>query len=228
MDIQESTIKFPSQDAELSAFLARPQAPGPFPGLVVIHEIFGLTEHIKDITRRLACEGYAALAVDLFWQRNLKLCMLQAIAIFAGGGTEHFGTRGLRSGLDYLAQQDFVDAERLGAVGFCMGGNFALGLALHDKRVKAIAPFYGVNPWRLKDFSGFCPVVASFPEDDILTKKDGPQLEAALTRYKIPHDVKIYPGARHSFMDPRRPKAYHPEAAADAWSRTLSFFKEQL
>lgn len=226
METTRTELVVRSGRAELKAFLARPAAAGTHPGVVVIHEIFGLTDHIRDVARRLASEGYAALALDLF-SEGKALCILKTFAAMAGGTTDHFGTRHLKSGLDFLARQPFVDPQRLGAIGFCMGGNFAIALAYEDKRVKVIAPFYGLTPRRIKDFNGFCPVAASFPEQDF-TAKQAPKLEAALAAAGVPHDVKTYPGAKHSYMNERSAKSYHREAAKDSWKRTLTFFARYL
>jgi carboxymethylenebutenolidase len=108
-----------------------------------------------------------------------------------------------------------------------MGGNFALALAQEDKRLKTIAPFYSITPKSLKkDVSGLCPVVGSFPEQDY-TAKQGRHLAQALAQAQVPHDIKIYPGAGHSFMNDSG-SSFRAEAAADAWQRTLSFFETHL
>lgn len=227
MDIKTRDISFDSRGSTLAGYLAQPEGGGPFPGLVVIHEAYGLNDNIRDVARRLAREGYAALAVDLFAGRSRVLCMARFMAALIGGRLEHSGIDDLKAGLTTLAQQPGVNAERLGAIGFCMGGGFAIAWACTDPRLKVIAPFYGANPRLLEAVARSCPVVGSYPDPDFSTAH-GRALDAALERYHIPHDIKIYPGAKHSFFNDTRPDRHHPEASADAWRRTLAFFRQQL
>jgi carboxymethylenebutenolidase len=225
--IQDQTILFSFGKTPRSAYYARPEGTGPFPGIVVIHEIFGLTENIKDIARRFAREGYAALAVDLFGGRNRAVCMASVMYGLLVTPLKNSNLNELKAALDYLGEQPEVDSERVGAIGFCMGGGFAIAWACTDERLKAIAPFYGSNPPRsLKAVARSCPVVGSYPELDF-TASHGRKLEAALEQYAIPHDIKVYPGAKHSFFNDQRGN-YHAEASADAWQRVLAFFGERI
>jgi carboxymethylenebutenolidase len=227
MQIKESTITLPSGGQSLKAFIARPTGEEPRPAIVVIQEIFGLNDNIRQITSRLAQEGYAALALDLYSGGFKPWCVFQSVRAVLSSHTDNYGTRHLRNAMTYLAQQPYTDAGRLGAIGFCMGGNFALALANEDKRLKTIAPFYSTTPKPLKkDVSGLCPVVGSFPEKDFTTKQ-GQQLDTDLTKATIAHDIKIYPGTKHSFMNDSG-SSFNPEAAADAWQRTLAFFQRHL
>ena len=207
-------------------FLALPDGDRPSPGVVVIHEAFGLNDNIKDITQRLANEGYAALAVDLFADRNKAICMARYMAGMLRGSVERFGVADLKMALSYLVSLPEVDPDRVGAIGFCMGGSFAIAWACTDDRLKAIAPFYGANPRPIDAVKRMCPVVGSYPEKDF-TANSGRGLDAALTKYQIAHDIKIYPGARHSFFNDHRPS--HDKAAADdSWARVLKFFEANL
>lgn len=204
-----------------------PDGDGPHPAVVVIHEAYGLNENIKDIARRFAEEGYAALAVDLFGGRNRAVCMTRFMAGMLGGSVNRYGIQDLKDALTFLAKMPDVDAQRLGAIGFCMGGSFAIAWACTDSRLKAIAPFYGANPRPLDAaVKRSCPVVGSYPERDF-TAGAGRKLDGALTRAGIAHDIKVYPGARHSFFNDAG-RAYDAAASADAWSRVLAFFAERL
>jgi carboxymethylenebutenolidase len=207
-------------------YLAVPDGNSPHPGVVVIHEAFGLNDHIKDVTRRLADAGYATLAVDLFTGRNRAVCMARYMAGAVGGSVNRFGVEDLKSALTLLATMTNVDPLRLGAVGFCLGGGFAIAWACTDTRLKAIAPFYGANPRPLDVTRRLCPVVGSYPEKDF-TARSGRALDRALTGFQIQHDIKVYPGTRHSFFNDTRP-SFDREAANDSWSRLLNFFEEQL
>lgn len=207
-------------------YLATPDGDGPHPGVVVIHEAFGLTDDVKDVTRRLAAAGYAALAVDLFTGRNRAVCMARYMAGTLSGSVNRAGMDDLKSALTYLARLDEVDAQRLGAIGFCMGGGFAIAWACTDSRLKAIAPFYASNPRPIEAVKRLCPVVGSYPGRDF-TARAAKTLDQTLTDYGVTHDIKIYPSARHSFFN-RQSRAYDPAAAADAWERVLGFFAARL
>ena len=207
-------------------YMAAPDGPGPHPGVVVIHEAYGLNDHIRDVTHRFAEAGYVALAVDLFTDRNRAVCMARYMGGMLIGSVNRYGIDDLKAGLSYLAKDLTVDAQRLGAIGFCMGGGFAIAWACTDSRLKAIAPFYASNPRPLDVASRLCPVVGSYPEKDF-TASAGRALDAALEKNNIAHDIKIYPGAKHSFFNDTG-RAYDRAAAEDAWSRVLKFFGEKI
>src|ERR1700674_4362853 len=207
-------------------YLVLPDEPGPHPGVVVIHEAYGLNENIKEIAGRFADEGYAALAVDLFGGRNRGICMARYMPGRLAGSVNRHGIGELRAALTHLAGLPEVDPERVGAIGFCMGGGFAIAWACTDPRLKAIAPFYGANPRPLDAVRRACPVVGSYPEKDF-TASAGRALDKELERHGIAHDIKIYPGAGHSFFNDRS-RAYSKAAATDSWSRVLAFFGEHL
>jgi carboxymethylenebutenolidase len=203
-------------------YLAVPEGEGPFPGVVVIHEIYGLNRDVREICDRFAAEGYAALGVDLFAGRNRALCMVRFMTDAFRGVVDRYGLSDLREALSYLGSQPAVDGSRVGAIGFCMGGGFAIAWACTDPRLRVIAPFYASNPKPLSAVARSCPVVGSYPEKDF-TAKAARELEGELERSGVEHDIEIYPGARHSFFN-RHGRAYDPVAASDAWRRTLAFF----
>lgn len=207
-------------------YLATPDGGGPHPGVVVIHEAYGLNDNIKDITRRFAESGYVALAVDLFSDRNRAVCMARYMGGMLLGSVNRYGIDDLKAALTYLAKDRTVDANRLGAIGFCMGGGFAIAWACADSRLKAIAPFYAANPRPLDVVSRLCPVVGSYPEKDF-TANAGRALNKALDQNKIEHDIKIYPDARHSFFNDKG-STYNRATAEDSWTRVMKFFGEQI
>ena len=132
----------------------------------------------------------------------------------------------LKAALTYLAKDRAVDAQRMGAIGFCMGGGFAIAWACTDSRLKAIAPFYAANPRPFEVVSRLCPVVGSYPEKDF-TASAGRALDKALGQHNVAHDIKIYPGAQHSFFNDTG-RSYNRAAAEDSWTRVLKFFGERL
>jgi carboxymethylenebutenolidase len=220
------SVSFPFGTTQLEGYLARPEGDGPFPGVVVIHEIFGLNENIRDIARRFADAGYAALGVDLFAGRNRAVCMFRFIGEQLFKPLDNNSIRELKTALTFLAEQPGVDNARLGTIGFCMGGSFAIAWACNDDRLKVIAPYYARNPRPLEAIARLCPVVGSYPSGDFTTAA-GQKLDVELDRYNIPHDIKIYPGARHSFFNDKGP-TYDAAAAQDSWQRVMSFFKEHI
>ncbi len=191
----------------------------------MIHEARGLNDDIKAITERLAESGYAALAVDLLAGRNRAICMARYMAGMLAGSVNRFGVEDLKSALTYLAKLNEVDAQRMGAIGFCMGGGFVLAWACTDARLKAIAPFYAANPRPIDAVQRLCPVVGSYPEKDF-SARSGQALDEALTRFNVPHDIKIYPNTRHGFFN--QGLAHDEQAADDAWNRVLTFFEATL
>ena len=217
---------FQSESRQLEGYLARPEGEGPFPGIVVIHEAYGLNENIKDITRRFADQGYVALAVDLFAGRNRAVCMFRFMGNLLLHSLHNDTIADLKASLTFLSEQPGVDEARLGAVGYCMGGSFAIAWACTDDRLKAIAPYYAMNPRPLEAVNRLCPVVGSYPGTDITTS-NGQKLDIELERYQVPHDIKIYPGAKHSFFNDTR-GSYNESAAQDSWRRVLAFFEKHI
>lgn len=211
----------------LVAYLAKPDGAEALPAVVIIHELFGLNDNIRDIARRFAGEGYVALAVDLFsGGGNRKLCILRVMSALALRPLKNKGLSDLRRSIDWLQARPEVDRNRVGAIGFCMGGGYALALACVESDLRASSAFYCTNPRPLAALQRACPIVGSYPEDD-WSAKSGRKLDTALDGYNVPHDVKVYPGAGHSFFNDTL-GSHHPEAAADSWQRTLAFFREHV
>jgi len=220
------TLSIQGGMGQLECYFARPEGEGPFPGVVVIHEAFGLNDNIREITRRFADAGYAALAVDLFAGRNRALCMFRFIGQLQFNSLHNGSVQDLKYVLTYLSALPQVEGNRIGAIGFCMGGSFAIAWACTDERLKVIAPFYAMNPRPLKAVERLCPVVGSYPGNDF-TAKAGRRLDTALDTYKVRHDIKIYHNTRHSFFNRQNSDAA-VSASEDAWQRIQAFFQEYL
>jgi carboxymethylenebutenolidase len=226
--LQSASVSVPRANGKgtMESFFVKPEGPGPFPGLVVIHEIFGLNDNIRDIASRFAEQGYAALAVDLFSNRNRALCMLQAFHGMLIRPLHNPLLADLSASITFLQKQPGVDANRIGAVGFCMGGGYALQLAVTEKGMKAASVFYGAVPKPLEAFAQSCPIVGSYPEKDF-SAAGARELETVLEKQNIPHDIKFYENTQHSFFNHQR-TPFEVEASTDAWQRMLSFFSEHL
>jgi carboxymethylenebutenolidase len=225
-NIKTQSLSYKSEGVEMEAYFARPDADGNFPAVVVIHEIYGLNLNIREVAERFARNGFVALAVDLFSGRSKAACVVRVMGDQFKAPEQQGGVHDLQAALTFLGQQPGVDPARLGAIGFCLGGAYALAFACSDNRLKAIAPYYGMNPRPLEKVQNACPVVASYPTGDFTTSA-APKLEAALETYKIPHDIKIYEGAQHSFFN-NRSSRYNAAAAEDSWARVMSFFDKHL
>lgn len=226
--IQSSAVSVPRADSKgtMESFFAKPEGVGSFPGLVVIHEIFGLNDNIRSIASKFAEEGYAALAVDMFSNRNRTICMMQLIHGMMFRPLKNSMLSDLQSTMTFLRQQPGVHPNRTGVVGFCMGGGYALQLAVTDKGMKAASSFYGAVPKPLEAFVGSCPIIGSYPEKDF-SAAGARELDAVLEKNNTPHDIKFYENTQHSFFNQQR-TSFEIEASQDAWQRMLSFFGEHL
>jgi carboxymethylenebutenolidase len=221
----------------LNGYLAKPAGEGPWPGVVMIHEILGLDAEMLKHAERLAAMGYLTLAVNLFSQGGARRCLVSTMSAMRSGKGRAFTDIEIARG--WL--KDSPDCTgRVGVIGFCMGGGFALLAA--GSGYDAAAANYGMVP---KDvdaaMAGACPVVGSYGARDKGLKDAAAKLEAALTKAGVAHDVKEYPTAGHAFLNeemsgprPLRPllrvagMGPDPVAAADAWQRIGAFFKEHL
>ncbi len=223
----------------IRAHLARPAAGrSPVPVVIVLHEILGLNDDIRRIAGRFASEGYAALAPDFFEGLvPMPLCVVRTVAAIARGRGPVVDD--MLAARDWLSEQPEVDGERIGVAGFCMGGGFALLLA-SLANFKVAAPYYGEVAERADRYRDICPVVAGYGGRDKLFAKKGRLLKAHLEALGVPHDVKIYDEAGHSYMS-RHPKwmmalapftplraRYDEAAAEDSWRRMLAFFRSHL
>src|SRR5262249_1858110 len=134
--------------------------------------------------------------------------------------------KNVRAAFEYLRQVEGVDAQHTGAMGFCLGGSYALQLACLDGNVRAISVVSGNNPKPQEALKRACPIVGSYADPDFATA-DGRKLDLILDEYQIPHDIKIYAGAKHSMFNKYK-EGYDPKIDADAWHRTLAFFEQYL
>jgi carboxymethylenebutenolidase len=209
--------------------------PGPRPGLLLIYEAFGMTAEMARVARDLAAEGWSVLIPDLFARGRKPLCVASCLKAVATG--QGVPLDDLEAARRWLAGLPEVDGERIGVVGFCMGGGFALLLAMSG-RYRASAPFYGQAP---REMPASCPVVASYGGRDLFLRKDPGVLRRNLERLGVPHDLKTYPDVGHSFfthqpnrvlemVGPYTPLrlGYDEPSARDAHERMVAFFRQHL
>jgi carboxymethylenebutenolidase len=220
---------------DLKAYFAHPtEGSGTWPGVVVVHDAFGVTDVARQHAERLAAAGYLTLVPDLFSRGGMMRCVRATFAaLMQGSGTAFDDLDAARRWL--VSQNDCTG--RIGVIGFCMGGGFALMTA--SRGYAAAAPNYGRLPLDLSELDGACPIVASYGGRDFGLKGAAERLGTELQQRRITHDIKEYPAAGHSFMDPFNTGpftpllkvaglGYHQPSAEDAWARILRFFGEHL
>jgi len=198
------------------------------PGVIVIQEWWGLVDHIKDVCERFAGEGFVALAPDLYHGKTTKSPdeagkLMMSLRIDEA-------EKDISGAIDYLKNHEATTGGKVGVVGFCMGGALALYTATKNAQVGACAVFYGGHPNVKPDLPKLeSPVLSiSGDKDKSVTPEVVHKLEQQLKSLGKQVDVVIYPGADHAFFNDTRPTVYVPEAAADAWQRTIDFFRKHL
>jgi len=224
--LETEYIKYPAEGGEMRAYLARPKAAGKLPAVIVIHENRGLNAHIEDITRRVALEGYVAIAPD---------------ALTPVGGTPENPdeARSLFQKLDREANtRNFVAAVaylkthpqatgKVGCMGFCWGGGVTNQVAVHSPDLDAAVPFYGMQPAAEDVPKIKAAMLIHYAGDDERINAGIPAFEEALKKAGIEYTIHIYEGAGHAFMNDTGPR-YNREAAELAWQRTIDFLKKKL
>jgi len=225
-------VKFNATDGtSIGGYLSRPKGDAARPAVVVIHPWDGLSDHIRDVARRLAIAGYVALAPDLLSRQGGTSSFASSEAAIAAGRKLDNAdiTKDLTGGINYLKRQSFVGASKIGVIGFCWGGGKALMFTTRSKDLAAAVIYYGDNPANLDDVKNItAPVLGQYGGADERITSGVPQLEAAMKKYGKSFEYKIYPGAPHGFNSDTSPRSYREEAAKEAWGRTLEFFKKNL
>src|SRR5580700_6593761 len=221
-------VSYKIGDETVQAVLYTPAGKGPFPAIIVIHEWWGLNDWVKDQAAKLAGEGYVALAVDLY-RGKVATTPDQAHEIMRGV-PEDRAKRDLHAAFVFLESQPNVKKERIGSIGWCMGGGYSLDVALQEPTLAADVINYGhlaTDPEALKKINA--PILGLFgAQDHGITPDDVHKFGEALDKMGKKIDVKIYDAAGHAFENPNNKTGYRPDDAADAWKRTVSFLAENL
>lgn len=224
----QQPVTFPSGDGTAQAVLYLPQGAGPHPALIVIHEWWGLNDWIKQEAAGYAAKGYVALAVDLY--RGQVATTPDMAHELSRGLPQDQGVRDLTSALAFLAQRKDVRHDRIGAVGWCMGGGFALNLAIAAPSLRAVAINYGSLATDKASLARIhAAVLGNFGgQDHGIPPEAVHAFAASMQSLGKPVDAKIYPQAGHAFENPNNATGYRPEDAADALTRIDRFFAENL
>jgi carboxymethylenebutenolidase len=222
------TVSYKSGDETVQGQLYTPSGKGPFPAIIVIHEWWGLNDWVKDQASKLADQGYIALAVDLY--RGKVADNSDMAHELSRGLPEDRAERDLHAAFEYLASQSNVKKDRIGAIGWCMGGGYALDVALQEPKLAAAVINYGhlaTDPEALKKINA--PILGNFGgQDHGITPDDVHKFEQSMKQLGRKVDVKIYDDAGHAFQNPNNKTGYRPDDTADAWRRTVEFLASYL
>lgn len=226
--VKTETVSYPSGGETVSGYLASPDSTSPHPALIVIHESWGLTDWVKEQAQKLAALGYVALAVDLYRGKVAYDPILAHEMARDLSPDQVVGD--LRAAFDYLASRPGVRKDKIGAIGWCVGGSFALLLAMNEPKLAACIVNYGTPP---TDKAGIrkiqAPVLGNFgAEDREVPPATAEAFENAMKAAHKSIDVKIYDRAGHGFENSDNHLGYQEEAAADAWARTMAFLDRTL
>jgi carboxymethylenebutenolidase len=226
--IEAKMIEYDSKGAKIAAYLAKPKGNGPFPIVLICHENRGLTEHFKDLPRRFAKVGYAALAIDLLSREGgtAKVGNDGAPAALSAIPPER-NVEDFRAGMVYMQSQPFVHKARVGVTGFCFGGAVAWRVATQIPEVKAAVPFYGSNP-PIEDVGKIKgAVLALYGATDARINAGIPAIEEAMKKENKTFQKIVYEGAGHAFFNDTGAN-YNANAAKDAWAKMLAWFEKYL
>ncbi len=243
VEISSKWVQVQNDDLAIDAYLAMPEGSETYPGVIVIQEIFGVNEHIRDITRRLASEGYVAIAPAIYQRQAPGFEVGYSEEDVKQGREYKVQTQAeeligdIQACINYLYSLPIVKQSGVGTIGFCFGGHVVYLAATLD-RVAATASFYGaqIATWcpgsdqptisRTKDITG---TIYTFfgTEDPLIPNQQTEQIEESLKQHNIDHQVFRYEGATHGFMCNRR-DSYSPDVAKDAWKKVLDLFSQKL
>lgn len=229
-DLNSTMVEYEVEGKALSAFFCRPKQADRSPGVILIQEWWGLNDHIKGIAQRLAKENLVVLVPDLYSRLGHVVTQNGAEAAKLARALDPEKTiADLVGALRYLKAVPEADPARIGVIGFCIGGSFALQLACRSTEIRCAVAFYGEVPPTPELEKLSAPVLYLYGEQDgWIQKQDVQRLKETLKKLKKPGEVKTYPDAPHAFFNDTRREVYNPDAAKDAWKKTISFFEKYL
>ena len=221
-------VSYKSGDETVQGVLYTPAGKGPFPALIVVHEWWGLNDWVKEQASKLSDQGYVALAVDLY--RGKVATTPDMAHEIMRGLPEDRAKRDLHAAFEFLASQPNVRKDRIGAIGWCMGGGYSLDVALQEPTLAADVINYGhlaTDPEALKKVNS--PILGLFgAQDRGISPDDVRKFEQSMKQLGKKIDIKIYDDAGHGFENPNNKDGYRAEDTADAWKRTVDFLAANL
>ena len=227
-DLISEFIKYPGETGDIKAFLTRPKAGKKFPAVLIIHENRGLQPHIQDVTRRMAKEGFLALAPDALSPLGGTPENDQDKAVSMIGQLDKEKTiKNFVAAVKYLKTQP-NSTGKVGCTGFCWGGGMTNQVAVNCPDLDAAVPYYGMQPTADQVPSIKAPIMAHYAGEDARINQGIPAFEEALKKSNKKYQIFMYEGAQHAFNNDSNPERYNEKAAKLAWSRTIAFFKEKL
>ena len=226
-------VTYKSGNDTVHGILYAPAGKGPFPGIIVIHEWWGLNDWVKEQASKLADQGYVTLAIDLY--RGKVATTPNEAHEFMGGVPPDRAKLDLEAAFNFLQSQSNVNKDRIGAIGWCMGGGYALGLALEEPKLAADVINYGLYDYAslVKDQAAIKKINAPLrgffgAQDRGIPTDDLKKFEDRLKGQGKKVDFSIYPDAGHAFQNPNNKDGYRPRDAQDAWNKTVAFFAATL
>jgi carboxymethylenebutenolidase len=221
-------VSYKSGDETVKGILYTPEGKGPFPGILVIHEWWGLNDWVKEQAGKLSDQGYVTLALDLY--RGKVASTPEEAHEIMRGVPEDRAKRDLHAAFEFLKTQPNVKKDRIGSIGWCMGGGFSLDVALEEPALKADVINYGrlaTDPNAIEKIQA--AILGIFGgQDHGIPVEDIKKFESQLKQEGKKVEVVIYPDAGHAFENPNNRAGYRAEDAADAWKRTVNFFSTTL
>ena len=219
-------IKYPVGDSEMIAYLARPKDDKKYPAVIVIQEIFGLNPHIEDVTRRIALEGFLAVAPDALTPIGGTAAAGENVMAAMMKLDQAESVKNFTAAVQYLKTHP-QSTGQVGCTGFSWGGAMTNQVAVNSPDLKVAIPYYGTVATDEDVPKIKASMMCHYAEDDQRINAGIPGFEAALKKAGIEHQIFIYPGTRHGFNNDTS-AGYHKEAAAEAWKRTIGLFKQKL
>jgi dienelactone hydrolase len=243
MDVTTRTVQIDAEAGAMPAELAEPADGGPYPAVIVVMEAFGLNDHIKEVGRRVAAEGFVTLCPDVYYRESPRVTgydnLPEALRLMATLWDDKV-VADMEAAIGYLQAQRSVRGDRIGMTGFCMGGRITFLTACRSRNIRAAAPFYGggiasgeksaQSPHVPIELASqlTCPVLAFFGSDDaFIPLTDVDRVRSTLSDLGPEHEVIVYDGAPHGFFCNER-DSYRPQAAEDAWNRLVRFLHGHL
>lgn len=226
--MKSEMISYKSGAESVSAYLVLPEGTGQHPAVILIHEWWGLNDWVKEQAQKFASLGYVALAVDLY--RGKSAASPDEARALKNGLPQERAVADLKAAFEYLAARPDVRAGKIGSDGWCMGGEYSLLLATVEPRLAACVVNYGAMPTAPAAIRAIrAPVLGTFGADDaVITPASVRAFDSAMKAAGKTISVKLYDGAGHAFENPNNKDGYRPEAAQDAWERTVAFLAQQL